>query len=182
MKLDFINFGGGFGVPYTKVDSNLDFELLHSSIEELTIKFQKRIGKNVKYIIESGRYIITEAGKYYCRISDIKESRGTQYLIVRGGINAFFRPVYKNTNYLIDTSSGSEEYEIYTIAGNSCTPEDIFTRNIKIRKCKLGDYICILNAGSYGYTMSLQEFISLEKPKEVYINGKGQFLINGGTL
>ncbi|SMB91840.1 diaminopimelate decarboxylase [Desulfonispora thiosulfatigenes DSM 11270] len=90
-ELDFINFGGGLGIVYSSLnDSPLDLELLSEKCEVLFQRFKDKI--KVRLILETGRFVVCEAGQYITQIVDIKESRGTKYLIVKNSLNGFFRP------------------------------------------------------------------------------------------
>ena len=54
---------------------------------------------NAKLLIETGRFITCNAGKYYTPIVDIKESLGQKYLIVENAMNGFMRPAIANLIY-----------------------------------------------------------------------------------
>lgn len=79
-EMEFVNFGGGLGVVYSSLnDTPLNLELLSDECERLFQRFRDKI--NARLIIETGRFVVCKAGKYVTRIVDIKESRGTKYLM-----------------------------------------------------------------------------------------------------
>ncbi|MCT4542630.1 MAG: hypothetical protein N4A63_03700 [Vallitalea sp.] len=168
-NIKFIDFGGGFGIPYTKKKNKLDMKSLNSEINEI-FKKEKRFNiDNIRLIIESGRFLTAEAGKFITKVVDIKKSRGEKYVIVHGGMNGFYRPNFTGVIHPTIVYNSSAENEKVTICGNMCTPLDIIAKDILLPKINIGDIIVISNAGSYGYTMSLLEFISQRQPKEIYI-------------
>jgi diaminopimelate decarboxylase len=168
-NIKFIDFGGGFGIPYTKKENKLDMKSLNSEINEI-FKIEKRFNiDNIRLIIESGRFLTAEAGKFITKVVDIKKSRGEKYIIVHGGMNGFYRPNFTRVIHPTIVYNSSAENEKVTICGNMCTPLDIIAKDILLPKINIGDIIVISNAGSYGYTMSLLEFISQRQPKEIYI-------------
>ena len=48
--------------------------------------------------------------------------------------------------------------------------ERIYYEDIEIDKVNIGDIIVFENAGAYGYSMSLLDFISYEKPRQLLID------------
>ena len=85
-QLDYINIGGGFGIPYFKADQPLPTDKIMANLAEL-IDSNKSTLKNTQIILELGRYLVAEAGVYICKVTDIKHSRGTKYLVCDGGLH-----------------------------------------------------------------------------------------------
>lgn len=171
-ELSFIDFGGGFGVPYLSDDQPLNLKVLKPMLQNLVEKQRIIRKEKVRLIVESGRFLVTEAGRFITKIIDIKESRGKKFLLIHGGMNGFFRPVFLNLRHSITLplKNKESEKEVVSIGGNLCTPIDLLAKDILLPKAEIGDILCINNAGSYGYTMSLKEFISHTQPKEIYIS------------
>ena len=61
-NLDFIDMGGGFGIPYQKENEepSLDLKDLGEKIDAVLSQFAKEYGKQVTFRIEPGRYIAAE--------------------------------------------------------------------------------------------------------------------------
>jgi diaminopimelate decarboxylase len=169
-KFDFIDFGGGLGIPYEEGQKELDAEILKKGIQKIKDAYKT---DKTRLIVESGRYLTATCGRFLTRITDIKESAGKKYYIIYGGMNGFFRPAFTGTKHKVKVHNHSEKKEKVTVAGHLCTPIDITASEVQVSKGSAGDVIEICDAGAYGYTMSLKEFISHRQPVEIYIDQKG---------
>lgn len=201
-NLKFINFGGGLGVSYGDSYKNLDIDKLSIMSNNLIAKYKEKL--NTRFIIESGRFLVCKSGTYVTPIIDIKESRGSKYIIVQNGYNGFFKPTiselivsYTNgknnlkmmeplfTSYdsykisLIKGENESEDLkEIVTVGGNLCTAVDILAKDIALPKAEINDLISINNAGSYAYSLTPLLFSSQEKPVEIYFRSMDDYSID----
>jgi len=191
-EMEFINFGGGLGIVYSSLnDIPLNLELLSVEFEKLLLRFKDKI--SARLIIETGRFVVCEAGKYVTRIVDIKESRGTKYLVVENGLNGFLRPSIAEllTAYTpqdiklqgcepLFTSKDAFEFAILgkeklpaekvSIVGNLCTSADIMAKDIILPKADIGDILVVSKAGSYSYTLTPTLFSSHPLPLQFYLN------------
>jgi len=195
-ELEFINFGGGLGIVYSLLnDTSLDIKLLSDESKNLFQRFKDRL--NVRLLIETGRFVICEAGQYVTHIVDIKESRGIKYLIVENALNGFFRPSIAELiaayapqkNKLpgsepLFTTRDAFEFSILNkknassekvnIVGNLCTSTDIMTKDIMLPKADIGDILVVSKAGSYAYSLSPLLFASQPLPLQFYIKSNGE--------
>jgi diaminopimelate decarboxylase len=168
--LEFIDFGGGLGIPYEDGQREIDYNKLRDGIDQLVTGYGM---KDTRLVMESGRFIAATCGRYVTKITDIKDSHEKRYYIIHGGMNGFFRPTFTKTNHKITVHSDTQEKECVTVAGNLCTPIDIMAENIMVSRAKAGDILEVADAGAYGFTMSLKEFISQRGPTEIYIDREG---------
>lgn len=164
-----VNYGGGFGFPCSGKVLPLDLRLLKKILKE-NVELKRVKEKNVKCIIESGRFLIAGAGEFVTDIVDIKKSGGEKYYILQGIMNQFFRPVFMNESHDIVVLSASSEVETVHICGNLCTPLDEISSNEEVPKAQKGDLVIVKNAGAYGKTMSLNHFISHTEAIELLVN------------
>jgi len=196
--IEFINFGGGLGIVYSLAnDTPLDIYELNRECKKLIQRHKDRM--NVRLIIETGRFVICEAGQYVTRIADIKESMGTKYLIVEKGLNGFLRPsiaellisytseaeIIKASEPLFTTkdafefsiSEGDESsLEKVSIVGSLCTAADIMVKDSLLPKAHIGDLVIVSKAGSYSYSLSPLLFASHSPPLQFYMNQDGEIL------
>lgn len=181
LKLDYINFGGGFGVPYAKHERHLNLGIIESFIQkDLLLKLREDFG-NIDFIIESGRFLVAEAGIYMSEIIEEKNSRGIKYLIIKGGMNGFFRPKFTGQRHPILVLKRFDQIEkqdqqLVTICGDTCTPLDVVAPNVLIDEAAVSDVLCFLNAGAYGKSMSLNQFISRDVAHEYMMKEDGEIL------
>lgn len=179
LNLEYIDFGGGFGIQYTKKDEYLDIDIAGLLVNQLLETDRFKDISHLRLIIESGRYISGTAGIYVAKVLDVKESRGKKYAIIDGGMNTFFRPVFiKDNKYPIRVIKKEQSglKEVITLAGVMCTPIDIFVEDIKLPVLSKGDIVVFYNTGAYGYTMSLTKFISQQEAKELYVTVDNKIL------
>ena len=199
LDLEFINFGGGLGIVYSlEHDKPLDVDKLGQECEELFQRFKSKL--NVRLYIETGRYVICEAGWYITRIADIKESLGTKYLIVEKGLNGFMRPavaklieayapagadlkpaepLFTGTaafDFMIPQGDKSS-LEKASIVGSLCTATDIMAKDVFLPKAQIGDLVIVSKAGSYSYSMSPLLFSSQPLPLQFYLKSNGTLSI-----
>ncbi|WP_371373773.1 hypothetical protein [Sporomusa aerivorans] len=194
--LSFIDFGGGFGIPYTKNDQTINWMTLQPQIQAL-IDSQRVVSKNkVRLIVESGRFLVGAAGIFLTKIVDVKESRGQKFVVVHGGLNGFLRPALMNAfNQIapgkIDKpleplftamnafepsipANAGKALELVSVVGNLCTSMDLLAKDVYLPNPRIGDIVCINNAGAYSFTLSPYDFASHPRPREIYINKKGE--------
>jgi diaminopimelate decarboxylase len=171
-RLDFdlrcIDFGGGFGVPYEKGEPELDLEPISQTAAAIRDSLEKR-APGCRLIFEVGRYLMAEAGIFVTRVLRVKRSRGTCFIITDGGMNHFSRPVFMGVGHeaRILNKIALEGDTICNIGGPICTPIDITATDVSLPRPEAGDIVGIFNAGAYGYTMSMTNFMSLGAPAEI---------------
>jgi diaminopimelate decarboxylase len=194
-EMEFINFGGGLGIVYSSANEEpLDVEQLSSECEGLLRRFKNKL--KVRLCIETGRFVICEAGWYVTRIADIKESMGTKYLIVEKGLNGFMRPAIAELiaayvpvgenlkaseplftvkdafEFIIPEGDGSC-LEKVSIVGSLPTATDIMVKDAVLPKAHIGDIVIVSKAGSYSYSLSPMLFASHEIPYQFYLKTDG---------
>ena len=149
INIKHVDLGGGFHVKYE--DSDPDFNIKKVK-EELDNCFTQT---NYELSFETGRYLIAEAGLTVTSIVTIKNNGGINYLIVDAGMNTLIRPaMYGAHHEILAIDLKSEEIMDYAIAGPICESSDVFLKNIKLAKQKIGNLLVIKNTGAYGKVMS----------------------------
>ena len=170
--LDFIDFGSGFKVQYYPGDSETNIEELGKKLSKRFNLFCKSYGKNLTLIFEPGKFLVSEAGKFICKVNSIKQTTSTVFAQVDSGFNHFLRPMMYGANHHIENISNPDDKErYYSIVGYICET-DTFASNRKVSTISIGDLLCFNNAGAYCHTMS-SNYNSRYRPAEVlYINNQ----------
>jgi diaminopimelate decarboxylase len=170
--LECIDFGGGFGVPYGDDEAELDLARVSERTRELLERSGDRLG-GCRLVFELGRFLVACSGVFLTRVLGVKKSRGKNFVLTDGGMNAFSRPVFMNVAHPVRVVSrlGEPAESEYSVCGPICTPIDCFARDVMLPRTEPGDIVGIFNAGAYGYTMSLMNFMSLGWPAEVLVDG-----------
>lgn len=172
--LSCIDFGGGFGVPYGEDEEYLDLERISQKARSLVEEHAGRL-KGCRLVFELGRFLVARAGVFLTRVLDVKESRGKLFILTDGGMNTFSRPVFMGVKHPVRVVSrmGEAAEQEYNVCGPICTPIDCIGKEVMLPRVEAGDVIGFFNAGAYGYTMSLLNFMSLGWPAEVMVeNGR----------
>jgi diaminopimelate decarboxylase len=174
-RLETVDFGGGFGVPQHERDPELDLAGLAEAVAGPLAGFRAD-HPGCRLLFESGRFLVAEAVVFVTRVVWVKESRGRVFVICDGGMNAFSRPVFMRIKHpaRLLNRLGEHATAHVDVCGPICTPLDCIARDAHLPMPKAGDLIGFLNAGAYGYTMSLLDFMSRGRPLEL--------LADAGTL
>jgi diaminopimelate decarboxylase len=167
-KLESVDFGGGFGVPMHEREAELDLVGLAEAVAGPLAGFRAD-HPGCRLLFESGRFLVAEAGVFVTRVVRVKESRGRVFAICDGGMNAFSRPVFMRIKHPVRLLNRLGEHATarVDVCGPICTPLDCIARDAHFPMPKAGDLIGLLNAGAYGYTMSLLDFMSRGRPVEL---------------
>ncbi len=161
--LDFIDFGGGFGVPYRPGEPRLDFAALRGMLFPALDSFIERYdNKYVHFKCEPGRYLVAECGLLLGTVHAVKENYGETYVGTDIGFNVLMRPVLYDSYHevrLLKSDGGrpggaDEKAPPATVVGNICESGDILAAGRALGEAREGDIVAVENAGAYGYSMA----------------------------
>ncbi|MBS7654752.1 MAG: diaminopimelate decarboxylase [Candidatus Bathyarchaeia archaeon] len=178
LTFEFIDFGGGLGVPYRPEDKPLD---INSFAEIMLNLFKSRIDEyhlgEPYFCLEPGRFIVCDAGILLTRVNTLKVTPFKKFIGVDAGFNTLIRPAMYGSYHPIVVANrlNEQEEDIYDIAGPLCESGDILARDRKLTKVFEGDLLAILNAGAYGFSMSSQ-YNSRPRCAEVLVK-KGKYAL-----
>ena len=176
--LEFINFGGGFGIPYHAGASGLDLVGLRDQLHDALLQYQRDHPSEVlRFRFEPGRYFVAEAGSLLVEVNSVKQANGRTWVGTNSGFNHLIRPsMYGAHHEVYNLSNPSGNTESYYVVGNVCESGDIFARDRAVQEIREGDILAILDAGAYGSSMaSLYNLRSL--PAEVMAGSDGAFTL-----
>ncbi len=174
----FVDFGGGFGVPYRKQtgEARLDLRTLGVDLTKRVERWCEINGREIACMVEPGRYIAAECGVLLGAVHATKVSSGVAYAGTDLGFNVLIRPAMYDAHHDLEVyRSGGAAFGAprpVTVVGNICETGDILTRDHPLPPLEEGDLIGVLDAGAYGYTMSSQYNQRL-RPAEVLIDLAG---------
>ena len=78
--LEFLDFGGGFKVPYKPDEARIDYVAMGAEIARLFEAFTRRYGRRLNMLFEPGKYIFAEAGVLRLRFSAADPARALRRL------------------------------------------------------------------------------------------------------
>jgi diaminopimelate decarboxylase len=171
VNFDFIDFGGGIGIPYTPEESKLDINNFASKITDL---YKDKLGEyglgKPTMCIEPGRYLVGDASVLLTRVNTVKQSY-RKFIGVDAGFNTLLRPtMYGSYHHVVVAQKPlSEPTQKIDIAGDVCESGDLFARDRPMPDIEEGDLLAILNAGAYAFSMSSQ-YNSRPKAAEVLVS------------
>lgn len=168
--LGFINFGGGFGIPYYEGERPLDLDALRSGLAGVFAAAPP--DPSTRCWAESGRYLVGEAGAYVTRVLVRKRSRGKTFLVVDGGMHHHLAAsgnlgavLKKNFPVAVLDRPGPARERV-TVAGPLCTPLDTLARDVKLPVMRPGDRLAVLQSGAYALSASPVGFLSRPAARE----------------
>ena len=176
-ELEFLDFGGGFGIPYRKEEGEerLDLAATGAMLQKLIDEWVSETGRNITFKIEPGRYTVAECGVLLGTVHAIKMNGGNKYIGTDLGFNVLARPVMYEAHHDIEvygSSANTNTREPVTVVGNICETGDIIAKNRLLPPVAEGDIVGVLDAGAYGMVMSSNYNCRL-RPAEVLITEAG---------
>lgn len=180
--LQYIDYGSGFKVAYKPEDDPTDIEELGTKLTKQFKSFCDEYGRELELAFEPGKFLVSEAGTFLCKVNVIKQTTATVFAGVDSGFNHFIRPMlYDAYHHITNVSNPKGQERIYTVVGYICET-DTFAWDRKIAEITEEDVLAFHNAGAYVSTMS-SNYNSRLKPAEVLVkDGKAHLISRRQTL
>lgn len=163
--LQFVNLGGGLGVPYYSSDNAVDLDLLSEGWDLLFNNLPLEL-QGIEFILELGRYLVAEAGIYACKVVDVKVSHGQTFVVCNGGMHHhlansgnFGQVIRRNYPVALADKLTQPLQEPVQVVGPLCTPLDVLADKISLPQVEIGDWFVVFQSGAYGATASPQAFL-----------------------
>ncbi|GLH73221.1 diaminopimelate decarboxylase [Geothrix limicola] len=165
LTFEQIDLGGGLGIPYAPEQAPLDLAAFGQGLSDL-------LGRHAWYkgelILEPGRFLAGPCGVYLARVVRIKESRGTRFAILEGGINHLIRPLLTGEPFPVKAVGQGEGAAAHTLAGPLCTSLDRLGE-VRLPELKAGDLLAFGSTGAYGLNEGMTHFLSHPVPPEIWV-------------
>ncbi|MFW5956628.1 MAG: diaminopimelate decarboxylase, partial [Halorhabdus sp.] len=163
--LEFVDFGGGFGVPYREDEPPLDIEAVAKTVRDAI----EPLAATAKF--EPGRYVVADAELILTEVNTIKEAPEATVVGVDASLATLVRPAMFDSYHPIrNVSAPGRKPQTVSVGGPCCTSADVFCTDRPIARPEREDVLAIGNAGAYGYELANQ-FHSQPRPAEVAIDG-----------
>ncbi|WOO89354.1 diaminopimelate decarboxylase [Mollicutes bacterium LVI A0078] len=169
--VDFINFGGGFGINYNHDTNNqLDFTSLRAELDVIFTDFLNTYpNKEVTLEFEPGRYIVANASILIGTVTSIKRRGNDIYIGTDLGFSQLARPTMYNSHHHISFITDNELRRECHVVGNMCENGDYLCKNRKLVIPDIGDLVIVHDTGAYGYSMA-SNFNNRLRPIEIMID------------
>jgi diaminopimelate decarboxylase len=176
----YLDFGGGYKVPYTEGEATTDLEDIASVLQNLNTQFRTVTKRQLTYIFEPGKFLVAECGTLLVKTTLIKEDE-VSFAHINTGLNHLIRPMFYDAHHDIENlSNPNGDKKIYDIVGYVCET-DTFATDRAMNTIRQGDILKISNAGAYGFTMA-SNYNSRILPSEVMIYKNEAILIRSAQF
>jgi diaminopimelate decarboxylase len=179
VEFEFIDIGGGLGVPYKPEDKDLDLSEFSSKIVVPFKSKVKEYGLGKPFLcVEPGRYLVCDASILLTSVNTVKVTPTKKFVGVDAGFNTLIRPTMYGSYHpiLVANKVAQAEKETYDVVGPICESGDVLAKDRALPKVEEGDLLAVLNAGAYGFSMSSQ-YNSRPRAAEVMIRQGKDMLV-----
>ncbi len=166
IRFEFINLGGGLGIPYRPDDAPLDLVALGREIGALF-----HADDAPRLYLESGRYLTGPHGVLVTRAITRKQTYRT-YIGVDASMSALMRPGMYGAYHHIDVLNRSGDPEIVDVVGSLCENNDKFAVQRVLPRSEIGDLLVIQDTGAHGHAMGFN-YNGRLRPQELLLRADG---------
>lgn len=170
VPLEFINIGGGLGIPYRPEDTPLDIQHLAAGISNI---WQATGLAGTRLFMESGRYVTGPHGVLVTQAINRKDSY-RQFVGVDASMSALMRPGMYGAYHHIEVPGKA----IYTtlqsvdVVGSLCENNDKFAIQRPLPPVEEGDLLVIHDTGAHGHAMGFN-YNGRLRPQELLFRTDG---------
>lgn len=170
MDIKYLDIGGGLGISYKDEEPPMPKDLARNLIPLLK-------GRKLTLIVEPGRSIVGNAGILVTRVLYLKKGEEKEFAIVDAGMNDLIRPsLYNAYHRILPVIRKQRGAVLYDVVGPICESGDFFAKERELKEVKRGEYLAVMGAGAYGFSMS-SNYNCRPKAAEVIVKGREHFLI-----
>ncbi len=166
----YLDLGGGLGIVYDQEAPPQPHEYARAILRELE-------NIDCTLIFEPGRVIVGNAGLLLTKVLYTKRTQAKNFVIVNGAMNDLVRPsLYGSYHYIQPVVRSQKETEVVDVVGPICESSDFLARDRGLSMPASGDYLAVMSAGAYGFSMS-SNYNSRRRAPEVLVKGEQYFVI-----
>ena len=169
ISLKYLNIGGGLGIIYDK-----ETPQTAQRFSAKVLPLLKKTG--LKIIMEPGRFIVGNSGILVAKVLYIKNTPKKKFIIVDTGMNDLIRPALYEAYHAILPLNKIKGEEIADMVGPICESGDFIAKGRSLPKVKEGEYLAVMGAGAYGFSMS-SNYNSRRRAEEVMVLKDKVFVI-----
>jgi diaminopimelate decarboxylase len=168
ISIAHLDLGGGVGIQYDD-EQTIDIK---AYVEAMIAK----VG-NIEIILEPGRSIVGNAGVFITKVEFLKQNSEHSFAIIDGAMNDLLRPSFYNAYHQVlpvdENASGIQAS--WDLVGPICETGDFLAKGRELSLSQ-GDYLALMSAGAYGFTMS-SNYNSRPRVAEVMVSGEQHHLV-----
>ncbi len=158
IDFEFVNIGGGIGIPYRPDQKAMDLERvgagIHAAYDELVVA--KGL-KPIRLYMECGRCITGPYGYLVAKVRHIKDTY-RKYVGLDACMSNLMRPALYGAYHeiVVPGKENEPQTEVYDVTGSLCENNDKFAIQRPLPHIVPGDYVVICDAGAHGHAMGFQ--------------------------
>jgi diaminopimelate decarboxylase len=173
IRFEFVNIGGGFGIPYKPEQAALDIDRMSQEIIAQFDAFKKQHGYAPRMYMESGRFM---TGPHGCLVTTAINHKNTyrKYVGVDACMSSLMRPALYDAYHHIDVigKNAQQATEVYDVVGSLCENNDKFAVQRELPIIEEGDLVVMHDTGAHGHAMGFQ-YNGRLRPKELLLRTDG---------
>jgi diaminopimelate decarboxylase len=176
IQLAFIDLGGGIGIPYHDGETVMSPGDLAKALKPIWEEGVKALGYEPALWLEPGRFFVAPSGFLLTRVNSVKTTPVKTFVNIDAGFNTLMRPAMYQAYHRARVIGRTADVTKLDVAGDVCETGDILAAERMLPKPKAGDFVVILDAGAYGFSMA-SEYNARPLPAEVLVDGDKAMLI-----
>ena len=170
IELEYIDLGGGMGIPYAGGEG-IDLAEFAAAIVPAVRE------SGLRLVLEPGRYLVGPAGVLLTRVLYVKEGGGKHFVITDAGMNDLLRPSHYSGWHAVEpvvaTGRATERVDV---VGPICETGDFLALDRDLEMPEPGELLAIHTVGAYGFSMS-STYNQRPRPAEVMVQGSEATLV-----
>lgn len=172
IQLEFINIGGGMGIPYRPGDAPLDLEAMARAVTAAFEAYAGKYSAMPRLYMESGRFMTGPHGALVATAINRKETYRT-YVGVDACMSALMRPgMYNAYHHITVPGKTAAAPQIVDVVGSLCENNDKFAIQRPLPPIEEGEHVVIHDTGAHGHAMGFNYNGKL-RPKELLLKPDG---------
>jgi diaminopimelate decarboxylase/decarboxylase len=171
IELDYVNVGGGLGIPYRPADTPIDFPAYARALADARDRcFPTR---PPRIITEFGRYITGPHGVLVTRVIN-RSRKGRNVVGLDASMSALMRPGFYRGAYhhLSLPFAGQRPLNRFDVVGSMCENIDKFAIGRLLPEPAEGDIVIIHDTGAHGHAMGFT-YNGRLRPAELLLTSSG---------
>jgi diaminopimelate decarboxylase len=168
IDIQHLDLGGGVGITYDDEQTIDIADYIQAALA--------KVG-TLEILLEPGRAIVGNAGIFVTQVEYLKQNDDKSFAIIDGAMNDLLRPAlygaYHKAFAVNENSTGVKD--TWDLVGPVCETGDFLAKGRELTLAQ-GDYVALMSAGAYGFTMS-SNYNTRPKVAEVMVSGDTHTLV-----
>lgn len=177
-NIEFFSLGGGVGIVYDGSLVSGQQDWWKTDIDQITIDAYARAlvpmlePLGLKIFVEPGRLIVGNAAVLLTECLYEKTGNAKTFKIIDAGMNDLIRPaLYQGYHEIVSVREHAGETPVTAdVVGPICESGDFFAQDREVADVKPGEYLAVMSAGGYGFTMA-SNYNSRPMAAEILVDG-----------